>query len=141
MPDIVLDTCALDVLLDDVITDRIVARRDQVFVEQCTWRKELKGVYTHLINLFHESVKKLKNNFHEATTVRNTLPDRLKNEIVRNGGDNCDVRIANLACERCSRTGQDVYLISNDSCFHNPKPIFNRRGVEVRSAHEFRADY
>lgn len=142
LPDIVLDTCALKVLLDNGTTDKMVANHDHVFVEQCTWRKELMGVHTtHLINLFHESVRKLRNNFHEATTVRNALPPRLLKEVTRNGGDSCDVRIANLACERAERSGHSAFLVSNDHCFQNSKPMFIRQGVEIRYLCEFETEY
>ena len=142
MADIVLNTNAFRLLLDEKIINRIVRKRVHIFVAKCAWRKELRGVFRpqHLINLLHSSVKKLGKSFHVKKVNENILPNNLKRELVRNHADNCDMEIANLAYDRCRKSGQRVYLISNDPHFQNCL-LFGRYRIDVKSLEQFKAAF
>jgi len=142
MTDIVLNTNAFRLFLDDGIINRIVRKRDHVFVAKCSWRKELKGVFSppHLINLLCSSAKKLGKTFHVKNVNKNILPNILERELVRRHADNCDMEIASLAYERCRRSRQRVYLISNDPHFQN-RSLFGRCGIDVKTLEQFKATF
>jgi len=143
MTDIVFNTNAFRLLFDDRIINRIVRKRDHIFVAKCSWGKELKGVFgkfSHLINLLRRSAKKLGKTFHEKNVNTNILPNILKRELVRRHADNCDMEIASLAYERYTRSGQRVYLISNDPHFQN-RSLFGRYGIDVKTLEQFKATF
>jgi len=142
MSDIVLNTNALRVLIDAPIVEKIIRKGDHIFVAACTWKKELfKGIHTHLINLFHDSVKKLYacNAFHIRKQGKDILPRNLKKAILKHGADKCDVEIANLAYHRFKRTKQKARLVSNDSCFQKSQHLFNHYSIRVETRDEFMA--
>lgn len=141
MSDIVLNTNALRVLIDASIVDMIIRKGDHIFVAKCTWKKELfKGIHTHLINLFHESVRKLGKRFHITKQSKDILPKNLKKILLKHGADKCDTEIANLAYDRFKRTKQKARLVSNDSCFQNPRQLFNHYGICVKTRDKFKTN-
>jgi len=143
MADIVLNTNAFRLFLDEGIINRIVRKRVHIFVAKCAWTKELKGVFhhpPHLINLLCRSAKKLGKTFHIKKVNKNILPNTLKRELVRSHAGNCDMEIANLAYDRCRRSGQRVYLISNDPHFQN-RSLFGRYRIDVKTLEQFKATF
>jgi len=141
MPDIVLNTNAFGVLLDLEIVDKIVTNRNHVYVARCSWGKELKGVYgTMMIQTLYGSTRKLGDRFHEKAVREISLPNNLEKELRQEGASPCDMQIASLAYDRRLRSGQSVYLISNDSDFQNSRSSFERYEINVRYREEFKND-
>ena len=143
MTDIVLNTNALTLLLDEEFIERILAKSDHVFVTKCVWRKELKGIYTRALHLFYTAMKKLGKRFHlSLTNIRNNiLPNNLKRSLMECGADDCDLEIARLTYDRRRKSGQRVHLISKDSCFHNSRPLLEHDEINIKNLEEFKSSY
>lgn len=141
MADIVLDTHAFAVLCDAEFAEKVMAKGDHVFVEECAWKKEMKGVYGHLINILYSSVKRLNSHFHVKTTRKTTLPIRVKEEMEKCHASDCDILIANLAHDRHKRNKQQVCLVSSDHCFQNSERLLNHCGILVRALELFIVHY
>jgi len=143
MADIVLNTNAFRIFFDDAFLDKVVAKCDHIYVAKCSWEKELVGVYVSLIQTLYSSTRKLekKNKFHEKNVGEIVLPGDLAKELEENGASLCDKKIATLAYDRRSRSGQSVWLISSDPHFQNLRLSFERHGINIKHRQQFISEY
>ncbi|MCZ7402626.1 MAG: hypothetical protein O8C61_10430 [Candidatus Methanoperedens sp.] len=131
MNDLVLDTNALRLLLQNIYVDRILASKDEIFVCK-KWRKESGGIKELQLgfNIFSESLKKLmkKNKFHEKSAGGTALPQSLKKALEEHGADEVDLDVASIAYNR-SISGQVIFLVSDDHPFERAQPLFEKYNI------------
>jgi predicted nucleic acid-binding protein len=140
LADIVLDVNAFRVFANEESSKRFVDK----IIEKCHHIYVLHNIVDQIIYVFKKSLflqllsgplKRLRRNnkYHEepkSSIEREELPPSIEEELEKYHANSYDRNLAMLALRR-RKKGQEVYLVSKDSCFLNNKELFKSHGIEV----------
>jgi hypothetical protein len=139
MADIVLDVNAFRIFADEERSKRFV---DKV-MEKCHHIYVLHNIADQVVYIFKKflplqlltCLKRLKSagKYHvvpRSEIGREELLPGIKEELERYNANSDDKDLAMLALRRREK-GQEVYLVSKDSCFLNNRELFKSHGIEV----------
>jgi hypothetical protein len=141
--DIVIDTNAFRLFIDidaHEFINTVIEKCDHIYVPHDI-NRELRGRFYGSLNLMYTYLNKLRTKFHEVSSIENVqLPDRIEEELRNYNASEFDLKVAKLCFVR-RMTGNEVYLVSNDSCFLNTKNLFEKYKIYVKSREEFKSEY
>ena len=144
MTDIIFDTMVIPNFLQcrRSIISKINNKCDHIYIAKCIL-KELRAKHRHLINIWKELTKKLKNKLHiiNADKLLNSLPRIIKIALSECNASICDKQIASLAYNRRIKSNNQVLLVSNDYCFIVYKSLFEEYEINILKFDEFFIHY
>ena len=143
--DIVIDTNAFRLFIDnnaDEFINTVIKKCDHIYVP-ADINRELRGRFYGSLNLVYKYLRKLGKKFHKVSSIENVqLPDRIEEELRKYNASEFDLKVAKLCFVRQEKgKGNNVYLVSNDSCFLNTKNLFEKYKIYVKSYEEFKSEY
>jgi sucrose-6-phosphate hydrolase SacC (GH32 family) len=134
MADIILDTNALRLLLDNEYVEKIIKKCDHIFTSK-QWRnadeyiKELQIGRT----ILQSNIRKLydNNKIHE-TSGKINLPENIQRELNKKNASNGDFEISQIAYTR-RISGQNIFLVSKDHHILDLKEVFISNGIVIET--------
>ena len=120
-------------LLYEKYVDKIIEKCDHIFISK-TWKRSYNGIKELQIgfNILMASIKKLNKKFHEITG-KAKLPRIIVREFKKVKVKKEDYEICRIAYDRRGKSGQEVFLVTNDHHFLQLQLVFERDGIHVES--------
>lgn len=131
MADIILDANALKLLLNDKYINRVIEKCEHIFISK-HWKKVYKSIreLQMAYNTFNTNIKKLEGKLHESSG-RTDLPDIIKRGLERKNASDDDFEISQIAYDRREKSGQNVFLVSDDYHIFQLELAFRNNGIIV----------
>ena len=134
--DVVFDTCAFRLLLNEEYVEGIIDSCDNIYVTKHSWKKEQGGVKElRGLHIDYTIVRKLQptSKLRRVPVLQIKIPQNIKRELERCGADDGDLKVATLAFDRREKSRQNVRLVSKDHCFHDTGRLFENHGITIRN--------